>query len=305
MSQPLRFGILILQTFPYQEQVERWKMVEALGFDSVWTADHYVDPYLPQALWFDGWSLLAAMAAVTSRIHIGTLVTSITLRNPAILAKQAMTVDHISDGRLILGIGAGRAPLDHSMTGTMTWEAAERARRFREFVELTHHVLTHAVTTYDGQYYRVKEAIMNPAPVQKPRPRLMLAAHGDSTLKLTARLADTWNTFLKFNATPDEALALAQEHNRKLDEYCTRAGRPPTTLSRSLLCGLTQDHLFASREAFRAYIGRYRATGIDEFMFYWTSEEPHPVFPNLHQTTIPNQATLEWVAEEIAALRTS
>ncbi len=303
MSQPLRFGILILQTFPYQEQVERWKTVEALGFDSVWTADHYVDPYVPHALWFDGWSLLAAMAAVTSRIHIGTLVTSVTLRNPAVLAKQAMTVDHISNGRLILGIGAGRAPLDHSMTGTTPWEAPERARRFREFVEITHHLLTHPVTTYEGQYYRVKEAIMNPAPVQKPLPRLMLAAHGDTTLKLTARLADTWNTFLKFNAAPDEALALAQEHNRKLDEYCTRAGRTPTTLSRSLLCGLTQDHLFASREAFRAYIGRYREAGIDEFIFYWTSEEPHTVFPNLHKTTIPNRATLEWVAEEIAALR--
>ncbi len=305
MIRPLRFGVFVLHNFPYKKMVERWLSIEALGFDSLWVADHYVDPYIPSQPWFDGWSLLPAAAAVTTRVQIGTLVTSITLHNPAKLAKQAMTVDHISDGRLILGIGAGRAPLDHSMTGLSYWDAPERARRFREFVEMTHQLLTQPVTTYTGQYYQANEAQMNPKPVQQPRPRLMLAAHGDTTLKLAARLADTWNTFLKFNAAPEEALELARQNNRKLDEYCAAIERDPAAVSRSLLCGLTQDRFFVSREAFREHIGRYREAGFDEFIFYWTSEEPHPVFPNLRETTIPNRATLEWVAEEIAAMRTS
>jgi alkanesulfonate monooxygenase SsuD/methylene tetrahydromethanopterin reductase-like flavin-dependent oxidoreductase (luciferase family) len=118
MSRELRFGVLILQNLPYLTLVDWWQQVEVLGFDSLWVADHFVEPRRPKDIWFDGWTLLAAMATHTSGIRIGTLVTSITLRNPAVVAKEAMTIDHISGGRLQLGIGAGRTPLDHSMTGT-------------------------------------------------------------------------------------------------------------------------------------------------------------------------------------------
>lgn len=303
MTQTPQFGILVLQEYPYRELVARWQAIEAAGFESLWVADHFVDPYQPEALWFDGWSLLPAAATVTSRIRLGALVTSITLHNPAMLARQAMTVDHISGGRLILGLGAGRAPLDHSMTGTPYWEIPERVRRFREFAEITHQMLTQRTSSYQGQYYQVTDAIVNPAPVQQPRPPLMLAAHGDMTFKLATRLADVWNTFLKFNATTDEALAIAREHNRKLDEFCALIGREPTSLRRSLLLGLTRDFLFSGREAFRETIGRYREAGFDEFLFYWTGEEPSPIFPDWRTTTIASRTTLEWVAEECAALR--
>jgi alkanesulfonate monooxygenase SsuD/methylene tetrahydromethanopterin reductase-like flavin-dependent oxidoreductase (luciferase family) len=214
-----------------------------------------------------------------------------------------MTVDYISNGRLVLGIGAGHAPLDHAMPGIPSWVPPERARRFKEFTEVTHQLLTTRKSSYQGQYYQVNDAVINPAPVQQPRPPLMLAAHGDTTLKLAARLTNSWNTFLKFNATPDEALALAQECNCKLDEFCTRTGREPSILRRSLLCGLTQDRLFASRKAYRDFIGRYREVEFDEVIFYWTTAEPQPVFPDWRNTTIPNRSTLDWVSEESASLK--
>ena len=141
MTHPLRFGIMVLQNLPYPEMVEHCQHLESLGVDSVWIGDHFVDPYVPAGYWFEAWTLLAALAAVTRRIRLGTLVASITLRNPALLARQAMTIDHISNGRLELGIGAGRAPLDHSMTSIPNWETPERARRFRECVEIVDQML--------------------------------------------------------------------------------------------------------------------------------------------------------------------
>ncbi len=96
MSRNLRFGIITLNNPPLPTLAKRWQLIEALGFDSVWVADHLAAP-VP---WFEGWTLLAALATQTSRIRIGTLVSSITLRHPALLARQALTLDHISNGRL-------------------------------------------------------------------------------------------------------------------------------------------------------------------------------------------------------------
>lgn len=197
MPPGLRFGIMTLQNIPYASMVERWRTLDALAFDSVWLGDHFVDPFRPTEPWFDGWTLLAALAVHTSRIRIGTLVSSITLRNPALLAREAMTIDHVSHGRLELGIGAAGRPLDHTMTGSEVWGSAERAQRFRECVEIVDRVLRHRVTTYEGRWYRVQEAVMNPGPVQQPRPPLTLAAHGPSTIKTVARYAGSWNSLGK------------------------------------------------------------------------------------------------------------
>jgi alkanesulfonate monooxygenase SsuD/methylene tetrahydromethanopterin reductase-like flavin-dependent oxidoreductase (luciferase family) len=291
---------MILQNLPYPEMVEHCQHVESLGFDSVWVADHFVDPYVPPGYWYEGWTLLAALAAETKRIRLGTLVASITLRNPAILARQAMTIDHISNGRLELGIGAGRAPLDHSMTGIPTWEIPERARRFRECVEIIDQMLRNSTTAYNGQHYQIKDAAMNPMPIQQPRPPLTLAAHGSTTLKVTAALADSWNSFGKFGASTKEATALTRERNQMLDEYCAARGRDSQTLRRSFLSGMTTDKPFASVQAFQDFVGYYQEVGIDEFIFYWLPESGHPVMPEkgLNGIAITSRDMLDRIANE-------
>lgn len=131
--------------------MRRWQFIESLGFDSVWLADHFVDPYQPDSPWFEAWTLLGALATETRTIRIGTLATSMPLRNPALLARQAITVDHISNGRLEVGLGAGvrRDPV-HSMIGIENWFSAERVARFREAVEIVDRSLRGETVDYEG-----------------------------------------------------------------------------------------------------------------------------------------------------------
>jgi len=306
MPPKLSFGIMTLQNLPYASLVERWRQLDALGWDSVWLGDHFVDPFSPDEPWYDGWTLLAALATHTKRIRIGTLVSSITLRNPALLAKEAMTVDHVSQGRLELGIGAAGRPLDHTMTGSDVWGSPERVQRFRESVEIVDRLLRQRVTTYAGRWYRTEEAVMNPGPLQQPRPPLTLAAHGPTTIRIAARYADSWNSLGKLGASADESLRATRERNQQLDEYCAALGRDPHEIERSLLCGFTPDRPFVSLDAFHEFVGRYRDVGIEEFIFYWLGDEGHPVFADRGRkgVTITDRATLERIAmDAIPALR--
>lgn len=276
-ARELRFGVITLPHVPWPRLVEQWQRLEDLGFDSAWDCDHFVDPYAPAEPWFEGWTLLAALAARTSRIRLGPLVTTIAYRNPAILAREAVTVDHVSGGRLELAIGAGGAPLDASMTGADLWEAPERVRRFREFVVIVDALLRNEVTSYQGRYYRVQEARMRPAPVQRPRPPLTLAAEGPTALKLVAEYADRWVSYgLHARSGVTDARQLAahmRRRNEALDELCAARGRDPRAIARCLLVGLTAEAPFASLDAFGEFVGRYREAGVSEFIVYWLPEE--------------------------------
>lgn len=277
VAQELRFGVITLPNVPWPRLVEQWQRLEDLGFDSVWDCDHFVNPYAPVEPWFEGWTLLAALAARTSRIRLGPLVTTIAYRNPALLAREALTVDHISGGRLELAIGAGGAPLDATMTGVDLWEAPERVRRFREFVEVVDGLLRNEATTYQGRYYRVQEALLYPAPVQQPRPPLTLAAEGPTALTLVADYADRWVSFglhARSGVTNVRQLAAhMRERNDALDELCAERDREPRGIARCLLVGLTAEAPFASLDAFRDFVGRYREAGVTEFIIYWLPEE--------------------------------
>jgi alkanesulfonate monooxygenase SsuD/methylene tetrahydromethanopterin reductase-like flavin-dependent oxidoreductase (luciferase family) len=153
MNHSLRFGIITIQNLDWPTMVEHWKHIEALGYDNVWVADHFLNGHAIEENWFDGWTLLAALATQTSKIRIGTLVTNIIYRNPAIIARQAQTLDHISRGRLELGIGATteRDP-SHPMTGVEVWGTPERVGRFREVVEIVDTMLRQDVTSYHRRY---------------------------------------------------------------------------------------------------------------------------------------------------------
>ncbi len=275
-SSTLRFGIAQLQNRPWTTLVEHCRQAQALGYDSFWVADHFANGHSLEDDWFDGWSVLAGLAAQTRTIRIGTLVTNIIYRNPALIAKQALTVDHISQGRLNLGIGATTAgDPSHRMTGVPVWNTAERVQRFREVIEIVDQMLRNETTTYQGQYYTVSEARMKPSPVQKPRPPLTLAALGPTTLKVAAKYADVWNTYGGWNLSPQQTVETLRERCDQLEQYCAQIGRDPRTLTRLFLVGLTDDEPFASLNAFRDFIGRLCEIGFSEFIFYYD----YPLIP--------------------------
>ncbi len=282
MNATLRFGIIQLQNRPWATLVENCLKVESLGYDSFWVADHFADGDNPKKIWFDGWSVLTALAAQTRTIRVGTLVTNIIYRNPAVIAKQALTVDHISRGRLNLGIGATteRDP-SHRMTGVEVWKTAERVQRFREVIQIVDQMLRNEITTYHGRYYTVTEARMVPPTVQRPRPPLTIAAIGPTTLKVAAKYADVWNTFGGWNLSPQQTLQTLRERCDQLEQYCAQIGRDPTTIIRSFLVGLTGDKPFASLDAFHDFIGRYSEIGFSEFIFYYD----YPALPSDRRLT--------------------
>src|SRR5207248_1988427 len=149
----------------------------------------------PTVSYFEGWTLLSALAARTERIRVGVLVSSNTFRHPALLAHQAMTVDHVSNGRLELGIGAGWYPGEHERCGLHFPPPGELVGRFHEAVQIVDSLLRNESTTFEGSYFRLSEAFLRPGPVQQPRPPLTFAGHKPRMLGICARYADTWSSY--------------------------------------------------------------------------------------------------------------
>jgi alkanesulfonate monooxygenase SsuD/methylene tetrahydromethanopterin reductase-like flavin-dependent oxidoreductase (luciferase family) len=289
----LRFGLMTLQNRPWPELEESWRRAEQLGFDSIWVADHLASGLQPERPWFEGWTTLAALAARTERVRIGTLVASITLRAPVLMAKQAVTIDHLSGGRLELGIGAAGSKLDHALLGEEPWDARERTERFREYVEALDGALRgHA--GYAGEHYRVAEQQLSPQPVQQPRPRLTIAAWSARNIRLAAERGDAWNTMGGNGLDAEQGLARVREQSVLLDEACRELGRDPASIGRSLLLGKywIADTPFASEAAFREFVAKYREAGIDEFLFYY------PVEPFLPEGSV-REGVFERVATEV------
>ena len=260
MAQPLRIGLCTDQNMPWEKTVERWQRFEQLGFDSVWDCDHYVQPSRPTGPYYEGWTLLAGLAARTERIRIGVLVSCNTFRHPALLAKEAVTVDHIANGRLELGLGAGWYVPEHKRFGIPFPPPAELVGRFREAVEIVDSLLRNEVTTYDGAYYQLKDAASRPRPIQQPRPPLTLGAHGRQMLKIVAQYADRWNSH--------GTVAEMRARNEILDEHCAAIGRDPDAIIRSLYgwAALMPNDPWASVDAFEEVVGQYRAAGINELL---------------------------------------
>ena len=236
----------------------------------------------------EGWTLLSALATQTMRIRIGLHVTNILFRNPVLLAKQVVTVDHVSNGRLELALGSGNAAPSYAIAGIAAGTVTERVDRLAEVTEIVDKLLRNEVTTYEGRYYQVKDALMRPSPVQRPRPPLTMAAHRSSALKIAAAYADTWDSFGGFNLAPQESIRLTRERNQKLDEYCVTLGRDPHRIARSFFAGLTLDTPLASLDAFKDFVGRYRDIGISDFNFRWSQAKELAVFEQIASEGIPS-----------------
>jgi alkanesulfonate monooxygenase SsuD/methylene tetrahydromethanopterin reductase-like flavin-dependent oxidoreductase (luciferase family) len=192
---PIRFCAYQYANRPLPELAQRWRSAEELGFDVLWNSDDLNEPDHPGSFMFEASSILTAMALRTSRIRVGTLVNTLIYRNPVVVAKAAMTIDHVSGGRLELGFGGGVLASDHTASGVPWWETPERVARFREAVHLVDQLLRNGVTSWSGDYYEAENAEMSPRPIQQPRPPLTIPAHGPSMLRVAAEYADSWSSW--------------------------------------------------------------------------------------------------------------
>jgi alkanesulfonate monooxygenase SsuD/methylene tetrahydromethanopterin reductase-like flavin-dependent oxidoreductase (luciferase family) len=205
-----------------------WQIADDAGFDHVWTFDHLasVGSRGPALSVFESWALQAAMAVSTSRARIGCMVTGNTYRHPALLAKAAVTVDHLSNGRLEFGIGAAWSQGEHDMFGIEG--LVHRVGRLDEALQVIKSLWSVEATDFDGRYYKLSGAVANPKPVQKPHPPIWIGASGPSTMALVARHADVWN--VSGNISIDRVRELVQ----MFEASCGRIDRDPATVRRSI-----------------------------------------------------------------------
>jgi len=255
VAHPLRIGLKNSgQDTTIEALRDVWRIADEAGFDHVWVFDHLasIGPGGPDRPVYEGWALQAAIAQATKRVRIGCMVTGNTYRNPALLAKLAVTVDHLSGGRLEFGIGAAWAEIEHQMYGIEGLD--HRVGRLSESLEAITSLWTKDRTTLDGRYYHLKDAIGNPKPIQKPHPPIWIGAGGPQMMAVVARYADVWNSS---GAASAEA---ASEQSRKLDDACHQVGRDPVDIRRSV------QHMWDGRDRGQLVdvVGQYIELGFSE-----------------------------------------
>jgi F420-dependent oxidoreductase-like protein len=310
MAKPIRFGV---QTPPqnttFAEMRDTWKLIDQLGYDTAWTFDHFF-PILsdPSGPCFEGWVSLTALMAATSRVRAGILVTGNTYRNPAVLASMGKTLDHASDGRLILGIGAGWFEQEHTAYDVPFYTVGERIRRLDEACEIIKRLWTEKQVTFDGRYYQIKDAYCEPKPVQKPHPPIMIGGGGEKlTLRVVAKHADIWNTFgppqvfrdklsvlrahcravgrtfddIEVSWAGSAAITQSREQKEAVVQRISKAfGRSPEDVEPGLLIG--------SAEEIRDRIAKLIEAGVTHFILIASAPFNHDMLRQFAEDVIPH-----------------
>jgi F420-dependent oxidoreductase-like protein len=229
MTRPVRFGVTLPQikrTWPEARAAAR--AFDELGFDSLWVCDHLYGVPAPQLPILEGWTELAAVAAITERAKLGTLVTPPFFRHPAVLAKQIATIDQIAPGRVIAGLGAGWFPPEFEQLGLPFPGTGDRLRALEETVEIMKRLWTEERATFEGEFFQVNGGMAEPKP--ETPPEILIGGGGEKvTMAIAARHADVWNNM----AVAQAELARKVE---ALDRRCEEIGRDPATLERSQQC---------------------------------------------------------------------
>jgi len=290
----VRLGVLILPEDPWPDARRKWQRAEQLGFDHAWTYDHLAWRGLRDSPWFGAVPTLAAAAAVTSTIRLGTLVASPEVRHPVPFARELVTLDEISGGRFTLGIGAGSGGWDATVLGQEPWTRHERAERFAEFVDLLDVMLRRPVTTFSGRYWSAHEARTHPGCVQQPRIPFAVAATIAPSLAVAARHGDLWvSSGPRAHTGPllgaaEGAAAIARQIAR-LDDACAAAGRDPATIGRLVVTGPVLDGGLRSPEAFREVREAYAEVGVTDLVVHW---------PRRQEPYAGDESALEAIAHE-------
>jgi F420-dependent oxidoreductase-like protein len=272
----MRFSFWPAPAQPWAEVVSLAQHAEQTGWDGIWYADHFMpNAEDTTAPWPEAWTTLAALAACVPRLRIGTLVSGNTYRHPAVLAKMAATLDHISGGRAVLGLGAGWQENEHQQYGIPFYTLAERLARLDEACQVIKALYNEPVANFDGRFYQLDKATLEPKPVQQPLPLLIGGGGEKVTLRITARYADEWNVW----GTVDTL-----RHKMEiLDSHCGDVGRNPADIQRSAvaLLFMSDDETYLERmrsadverpsiiggvSEVRDIIAEYEAIGVDELI---------------------------------------
>jgi len=272
----MRFSFWPNPSQTFTDVIALAKHVERTGWDGIWYADHFM-PNAPDTSppWPEAWMTLAAIGAQVPRIRIGTLVVGNTYRHPAVLAKMAATLDHITGGRVVLGLGAGWQENEHQQYGIPFYTTGERLGRLDEACQVIKSLFSEPKSNFNGKYYRLTDASLEPKPVQKPLPLLIGGGGEKRTLKITAQYADEWNVW----GTVDTLKAKMAI----LDGHCKTVGRNPKAIQRSAvaLLFMSDDAAYLKRmrdskipqaanigtvDEIRAVVAQYEAIGVNELI---------------------------------------
>ncbi len=258
----MRFGIDVAQQRqPWDEVVRRVQLVEQLGFEGAWGFDHFQPMYGEgPGECFEGMATLAGLAGQTSVIRLGLLVTGMTYRHPSVFAAQAVTVDHVSHGRLDLSLGAAWFEGEHQALGIPFPSTAERFDRLEDSLEIVQRLMTGERVSYEGKTVSLHDAQLRPVPVQTPHPPIWIGGAGPTrTLPLVARYADAWHSW----GTPG---SLA-EANARVSELAEAAGRDPESILRASSLSLSDDDATMAK-----YIGKWQGAGWGYLVCGWPEE---------------------------------
>lgn len=277
----LRFGIKTApQHTTYDAMLKVWQEADATPvFEHAWLFDHFAPIHSDvDGPCFEGWTLLAAYAAQTSRIRVGLMVTGNTYRHPAVLANTAATVDVISGGRLDFGIGAGWNEYEHASMGIPLYTPGERLRRFGEACEIAKRLFTQHLTDFDGRYYQLKDARCEPKPIQKPYPPFVIGGGGEQlTLKIVAQYADIWN----FAGGPVETFT---HKVNVLRDHCAAVGRNIDDIELSVQIAVNYDDLAETT----ANVQRFVDAGATHLILNLRPPYPERIVTRLAEEVVPN-----------------
>jgi alkanesulfonate monooxygenase SsuD/methylene tetrahydromethanopterin reductase-like flavin-dependent oxidoreductase (luciferase family) len=299
MVRSVRLGVLVLPEFQWSIARDLWRRVEGLGFDHAWTYDHLAWRSLRDSTWYGAVPFLAAAAAVTERIRLGTLVASPNFRHPVPFARELVTLDDLSSGRLTLGIGAGADGWDAVILGQGPWSPSERAERFGEFLDLLDRLLRHPETSYRGRFYEAVEARTYPGCVQQPRIPFAVAATGHRGMRLAATYGQAWVTTGDLGPEGvlldvDAGLPVVRGQMDRLDDACLAVGRDPTSIDRLVLTGPRLAPGLTSVDSFDDTVGRYADIGVTDLVVHWPGDaDPYA----------GDRATFERIFAEIGSRR--
>ncbi len=295
----MRFGIVILPQHDWPEAARLWRGAEELGFDHAWTYDHLAWRGLAGERWHATVPTLTAAATVTSRIGLGTFVASPNYRHPVPFAKDVATVDQISGGRMLLGVGSGGTGFDAYVLGQPELTPRERFARFAEFAEALDVLLRFEPPgsggiSFEGEWFTASNARMVGEPSQHPRMPLHIAADGPKGLALAARIGEGWVTTGGDSSDAAAWWRRVAELVVRLEDACIEVGRDPATMARTLSLDAEARYSLTSVGAFEDAVGRAAGLGYTDVVSHW---------PRANGPYAGDESVLDEVAARLPALR--